>query len=74
MTPAARLAFARAAEISPNHPGPPFFFGLALAQAGQLDEAERVWRDLLDRSPADAPYRADLAQKLAQLEAMRAKR
>ena len=74
VTPAARLAFARAAEIAPNHPGPPFFFGLALAQAGQIDEAERVWRDLLDRSPADAPYRADLTRKIAQLEAMRAQR
>jgi cytochrome c-type biogenesis protein CcmH/NrfG len=74
VTPAARLAFDRAAEIAPNHPGPPFFFGLALAQAGQLDEAAAVWRELLERSPADAPYRADLEQKLAQLAAMRAQR
>jgi cytochrome c-type biogenesis protein CcmH/NrfG len=74
VTPAARLAFDRAAEIAPNHPGPPFFLGLALAQAGQLDEAARVWRELLDRSPADAPYRTDLEQKLAQLDAMRAQR
>ena len=72
VTPAARLAFERAAEIAPNHPGPPFFFGLALAQAGQLDEAAQVWRALLERSPADAPYRPDLEQKLAQLDAMRA--
>lgn len=74
VTPAARLAFDKAATIAPNHPGPPFFFGLALAQAGQLDEAATVWRELLDRSPADAPYRADLEQKLRQLDAMRAQR
>lgn len=74
VTPAARLAFDRAAEIAPNHPGPPFFLGLALAQAGQLDEAGNVWRELLDRTPADAPYRADLEQKLAQLAAMRTQR
>jgi cytochrome c-type biogenesis protein CcmH len=74
VTPAARLAFDRAAAIAPNHPGPPFFLGLALAQAGQLDEAAQVWRDLLARAPADAPYRADLTQKLAQLDAMRAQR
>jgi cytochrome c-type biogenesis protein CcmH/NrfG len=73
VTPAARLAFDRAAEIAPNHPGPPFFLGLALAQAGQIDEAGRVWRELLERSPADAPYRADLEQKIAQLNAMRAR-
>jgi cytochrome c-type biogenesis protein CcmH len=72
VTPAARLAFDRAAQIAPNHPGPPFFFGMALAQAGQLEEAAQVWRELLDRSPPDAPYRADLVQRLAQLDAMRA--
>jgi cytochrome c-type biogenesis protein CcmH/NrfG len=71
VTPAARLAFERAAEIAPNHPGPPFFFGLALAQAGQVEEAARVWRELLERSPAEAPYRADLEQKIAQLDTMR---
>jgi cytochrome c-type biogenesis protein CcmH/NrfG len=72
VTPAARLAFDRAAEIAPDHPGPPFFLGMALAQAGQLDEAAKLWRDLLARTPADAPYRADLAARLAQLDALRA--
>lgn len=72
VTPAARLAFDRAAEIAPDHPGPPFFLGMALAQAGQYDEAARVWRELLARSPADAPYRADLTMRLAQLDALRA--
>ena len=72
VTPAARLAFERAAAIAPDHPGPPFFLGMALAQGGQYDEAAKVWRDLLARSPADAPYRADLAMRLAQLDALRA--
>jgi len=72
MSPAAKLAFDRAAEIQPDHPGPPFFLGLAFAQAGQLDQAEAVWRGLLDRSPPDAPWRADVEQRLAQLDAMRA--
>ena len=74
VTPAARLAFDRAAAIAPNHPGPPFFLGMALAQSGQYDEAAQVWRELLARSPADAPYRADLTLRLAQLDAMRAQR
>ena len=41
MSPAAELAFQRAAQIAPDHPGPQFFYGLALAQGGKYDEAER---------------------------------
>lgn len=67
MNPAASLAFERAARLDPMHPGPPFFFGLALAQAGRLDEAEATWSDLLARTPEDAPYRADLAMRLADV-------
>ena len=53
MSPAAQLAFQRAAAIAPDHPGPRFFYGLALAQGGNYDEAERVWRELLPTIPAD---------------------
>lgn len=69
MSPAAALAFDRAARIDPTHPAPPFFAGLGLAQGGDLTGAEAVWSDLLSRSPADAPWRADLEQRLAQLRA-----
>ena len=71
MSPAAQLAFQRAETIAPDHPGPPFFMGLAYAQAGQLDRAESVWRGLLDRSPANAPYRPELEQRLIEIEAMK---
>jgi cytochrome c-type biogenesis protein CcmH len=67
MSPAAQFAFERAARIAPNHPGPPFFLGLGLAQAGKLDEAGQVWRGLLARAPADAPWKADLEMRLAQI-------
>jgi cytochrome c-type biogenesis protein CcmH/NrfG len=46
--------------------------GLAYAQAGQLDRAEQIWRGLLDRSPKDAPWRADVEQRLAEIEQMKA--
>ncbi|MBC7987112.1 MAG: cytochrome C biogenesis protein [Sphingomonadaceae bacterium] len=72
MNAAAELALNRAAEIDPEHPGPAFFFGLAAAQAGQYDEAERLWSAMLARSPEDAPYRADLEQRLAEIASMRA--
>ena len=70
ITPAAQFAFQKAADIAPDHPGPPFFMGLALAQTGRLAEARTLWAQLLERSPADAPYRADLEARLARLDSM----
>jgi len=70
ITPAAQFAFQKAADIAPDHPGPPFFMGLALAQTGRLAEARTLWAQLLERSPADAPYRADLQERLARLDSM----
>lgn len=67
VSPAATYAFQRAADIAPGHPGPPFFMGLAFAQSGQIDQARAIWTELLTRAPADAPWRADLEARLAQL-------
>jgi len=69
ITPAAILAFDRAATIAPDHPGPPFFLGLALAQSGQFEDARRLWQGLLDRpGDEDAPWRAELAARLVRLD------
>jgi tetratricopeptide (TPR) repeat protein len=67
--PAARLAFERAAKLSPEHPGPPYFLGLAYAQAGQFEQAITIWQALLDRTPPRAPWRPELEQRLAELRA-----
>lgn len=69
LSPAALYAYRRAALADPQHPGPPFFMGLALAQSGRLDEGRAVWADLLARSPKEAPWRADLEQRLGELDA-----
>ena len=68
LTPAALYAFDRASKADPAHPGPPYFMGLALAQNGLLTQGRAMWADLLARSPADAPWRKDLAARLADLD------
>lgn len=70
ISPAAQFAFQRAATISPTHPGPPFFMGLALAQSGRLAEARVIWARLLEQAPKEANYRADLESRLARLDSM----
>ena len=71
MTPAAELAFRRAARIAPDHPGPKFFYGLALAQGGKFDEAEAIWRTLLAEAPADVSWRAMVEERLMALDQAR---
>ena len=57
LTPGAQFAFARAAELAPGHPAPPFFLGLAEARSGQLERALTRWRAILANAPADASWR-----------------
>ncbi len=68
LSPAALYAYRRAEAAAPDHPGPPFFLGLALAQTGQPEAGRRLWAELLARSPQDAPWRADLEARLAELD------
>lgn len=70
ITPAAQFAFQKAADISPEHPGPPFFLGMAYAQSGKIDQARAIWTELLERSAEDAPWRKDLESRLASMERM----
>ncbi|MEO7786938.1 MAG: tetratricopeptide repeat protein [Sphingomicrobium sp.] len=57
LTPAARLAFARAITLSPEGPGPRFFLGLALMRSGDREGAMREWQAILAKAPADASWR-----------------
>lgn len=75
MSPAAELAFSRALQLAPEHPGPKFYYGLALAQGGKIDEAERLWRDALARGRSDAAWRGMIEERLmllAQIRRLRA--
>lgn len=44
LTPPAEFAYRRAAQLIPGHPGPRFFYDLALARSG---ESEPAFRDLV---------------------------
>jgi cytochrome c-type biogenesis protein CcmH len=70
ISPAAMFAFHHAADLSPEHPGPAFFYGLALAQQGNVAGAANVWRGLLARTPGSAPWRNDLIARLTAIGGM----
>jgi cytochrome c-type biogenesis protein CcmH len=70
LTPAALHAYQRAEKAAPDSPGPPYFLGLAMAQSGRFGEARKLWAELLEQSPADAPWRAALAERLARLDVL----
>lgn len=72
MSPAAQLAFQRAATLAPDHPAPRFFYGLALAQGGNFDQAERIWREILAAAPPESQYRRVVEERLQQLALARA--
>jgi cytochrome c-type biogenesis protein CcmH len=57
LTPPAEFAYRRAAELSPGYPGPPFFYGLALARSGDRSGALAIWKRLLANSPKDSSWR-----------------
>lgn len=68
VSPAARLAFARAARINPLHPAPPFFAGLAEIRAGNFAAARAEWAHALALTPKDVSYRRDVELRLALLD------
>ena len=73
LSPAALLAFERAGQLAPNHPGPVFFYALALSRGGNWDQAEQIWRDQLQQLGPNQPlYRAAIEERLAAIGEARA--
>ncbi|WP_296720067.1 tetratricopeptide repeat protein [Erythrobacter sp.] len=68
VTPAAVQAFGRARMIDPGHPGADYFLGSAYLQSGEIRAARAVWAGLVERSPADAPWREGLEAEVARLD------
>lgn len=68
VSPASRFAFQRAMGLAPKHPGPPFFYGLALIREGKLAEARPYWAKAVALTPANASYRGQLVTRLFLLD------
>lgn len=68
VTADAKASFERALKIDPNHLKAQYFVGLAAEQDGRPAEAAQIWRAMLTRAPADAPFRPLVQQSLARVD------
>jgi hypothetical protein len=68
VSPAAKLAFEQAIRINPQHPAPPFFYGLALIQAEDFAGAQKYWHRALALTPMTVSYRKVIAERAALLD------
>jgi cytochrome c-type biogenesis protein CcmH len=57
VTSEARTEFERAIAMEANEPKANYFLGLAAEQDGRTAEAASIWRSILEKAPADAPWR-----------------
>ena len=68
LTPAARLAFARSAELAPTNPAPAYFLGLAKLRSGDPAGALADWKEVLANAPANASWRPFVEDGVALVE------
>ncbi|MES1148325.1 MAG: c-type cytochrome biogenesis protein CcmI, partial [Bradyrhizobium guangdongense] len=57
VTAEAKSEFERAVALNADDPKANYFLGLAAEQDGRKDDAAKIWRALLAKAPADAPWR-----------------
>lgn len=74
LSPAADNAFRRALALEPDGVSPNYFYGLALAQSGQLQQGRAIWAALAERLPEKAELRAELTRNIALIDRMMAQR
>ena len=70
VSPSADFAYRRAMTLDPDAPAPPYFYGLALVRAGQLQAAKELWAPLAARAPEGSEIRAELELSIARIDAM----
>ncbi|WP_035675996.1 c-type cytochrome biogenesis protein CcmI, partial [Bradyrhizobium liaoningense] len=67
VTAEAKAEFERAHALNADDPKANYFLGLAAEQDGRKDDAANIWRALLAKAPADAPWRALVQSSLARV-------
>lgn len=65
VSPEAEIALTRALQRDPENGTALYYTGLMFAQNGRADIAFDVWRNLLQDSPADAPWVAPIRAQIA---------
>jgi cytochrome c-type biogenesis protein CcmH len=68
VSPAAKFAFDKAVALWPEHPGPEFFYGLALVRQGEFAKARPHWLRAVELTPASASFRGELIVRLMLLD------
>lgn len=68
VTPASKYAFDQAMLVAPDHPGPPYFYGLALVRSGQIVAARPWWVRAVELTPEGTSYRPDLVAQLGRMD------
>src|SRR6266849_3122535 len=68
VTADSKAAFERAAAIEANNAKAMFYLGLAAQQDGDAGAAARIWRDLIAKAPANAPWLPLVREQLARVE------
>jgi cytochrome c-type biogenesis protein CcmH len=68
VTSEAKQAFEQAVAVNATEVKALFYLGLAAEQDGQTGEAARLWHQLADKAPPDAPYLPVVRQSLARVE------
>jgi cytochrome c-type biogenesis protein CcmH len=67
VTAEAKAEFERAVAQNADEPKARYFLGLAAEQDGRKDDAANIWRALLAKAPADAPWRPLVQTSLARV-------
>jgi len=70
LTPASLYAYSKADAAAPGHPGIAYYLGVALIRSGRPVEARGVWAEMLADAPEDAPFRAELTERIQRLDEM----
>ena len=70
VSPSADFAYRRAMSLDPQAPAPPYFYGLALVRAGQLQAARDLWAPLAARAPEGSKIKQELEFNIERIDAM----